>query len=56
MTFKIDESRTAGACTISAGTVKFKNVPGGNCVIDANQAGNATYLTAPRQTLTIVIR
>jgi hypothetical protein len=35
---------TTSACTVSGSTVTFIGV--GTCVIDANQAGNADYLTA----------
>ena len=44
--FSIDSSSTAGACSLSGGTVSFTGV--GLCVIDANQAGNASYLAAPQ--------
>jgi hypothetical protein len=46
VTFVIDGSSTAGACTISGNApnqvVLFHNVPGGSCVIDAVQFGSAT--------------
>ncbi len=43
--FTIDTSATS-VCSISAGVVSFTGV--GTCVIDANQAGNATYNPAPQ--------
>jgi hypothetical protein len=43
----------AGVCTLSGATVTY--TAAGSCVIDASQAGNATYAAAPqaRQTITI---
>jgi multisubunit Na+/H+ antiporter MnhE subunit len=52
--FTIDSAAsTAGACTIATATVTFTGP--GTCVIDANQAGNSTYSTAPmvQQTITV---
>ncbi|MGA2522131.1 MAG: hypothetical protein ABSG81_15095 [Acidimicrobiales bacterium] len=46
VTFSIDATSTAGACTYSAPTVSFTGP--GTCVIDANQAGNASYEAAPQ--------
>jgi hypothetical protein len=43
VTFSIDPSAN-GSCSISGATVTFVAV--GNCVIDANQAGNASYEAA----------
>jgi hypothetical protein len=43
--FSADAS-SAGICTVSGSTVSF--VGAGTCTIDANQAGNATYLAAPQ--------
>jgi len=43
--FTIDAS-AAAVCSISGSTVSFIGV--GNCVIDANQAGNANYNAAPQ--------
>jgi hypothetical protein len=45
VTFTIDASATS-VCTISGSTVSFIGV--GTCVIDANQAGNASYNPAPQ--------
>jgi hypothetical protein len=46
VTFGIDPASTAGACSISSGTVSFTGV--GTCVIDANQAGGGGYSAAPQ--------
>ena len=45
VSFSIDGSSTAGACSINGATVSLK---AGTCVIDANQAGNSTYASAPQ--------
>ena len=45
VTFSIDPS-AKGSCSISGATVTFVAV--GTCVIDANQAGNASYEAAPQ--------
>src|SRR5262245_5021676 len=45
VTFTIDASAST-VCTIAGATVSFIGV--GTCVIDANQAGNATYSPAPQ--------
>jgi uncharacterized protein YodC (DUF2158 family) len=45
VTFTIDASATS-VCSISGSTVSF--TAAGTCVIDANQAGNATYNAAPQ--------
>jgi subtilase family serine protease len=42
--FSIDATSTAGACAISAGVVSFTGV--GNCIINANQAGDTNYNAA----------
>ena len=44
VTFSIDASLTSG-CSLSGSTVSFGGPPG-TCVIDANQAGNASYSPA----------
>ena len=51
--FSIDSSSGAGVCSLSSGTVSFTGA--GVCVIDANQAGSASYLPAQevQQKLTI---
>jgi hypothetical protein len=46
VSFSIDGSSTARACSIKGATVSFKAA--GTCVIDANQAGNSTYASAPQ--------
>jgi hypothetical protein len=53
VSFSIDGSSTAGACSVSAGTVSFTGA--GTCVIDANQAGNGTYLSAPQKQQTVEV-
>ncbi|MEO8503276.1 MAG: Ig-like domain-containing protein [Acidobacteriota bacterium] len=45
VTFTIDGTATS-ICSISGSTVSF--LTGGTCVIDANQAGNATFNPAPQ--------
>ena len=45
VTFSVDPSAN-GSCSISGATVTF--VADGTCVIDANQAGNASYEAAPQ--------
>ena len=44
--FSIDAA-SAGVCTISGSTVSF--VGAGTCTINANQAGNGSYLAAPQK-------
>jgi hypothetical protein len=54
--FSLDSSSTLGACTLSGtndSVVTFTG--GGNCVIDANQAGNDDYFAAPPVTVTISV-
>ncbi len=53
VSFSIDGSSTAGACSVSASIVSFTGV--GSCMIDANQAGNETYLPAPQQQQTVEV-
>ena len=45
VTFRIDSTSTS-VCSISRATVTFNRA--GTCTIDANQAGNAEYQTAPQ--------
>ena len=52
VTFTIDASSTA-ICSLSAGKVSFNEF--GTCVIDANQAGNATYAAAPQVTQSVSV-
>ncbi len=55
--FSLDTvNTTAGACALSGtnnATVTYTGV--GNCVVDANQVGNATYIAATSVSQTIVI-
>jgi hypothetical protein len=55
VTFSIDGSTTNSACSIDAAgsTVTFDHA--GTCVVDGDQAGNATYSAAPtaQQTVTV---
>lgn len=54
--FSIDSSSDSGACSISPdanSAVVFTSV--GNCVVDANQAGDANYTAAPTATETIAV-
>jgi hypothetical protein len=53
VTFTIDASSTAGACTISGSTVSFATI--GKCVIDANQAASTNYLAAPQAQQTVTV-
>ncbi len=55
VSFSIDPSSATGACALdsSTGVVSFTGV--GNCVIDANQAGNATYLQATQVQQSVTI-
>ncbi len=52
VTFSIDSS-AHGSCSISGATVTFVSV--GTCVIDANQAGNASYEAAPQVQQSFII-
>jgi hypothetical protein len=52
VTFTID-SQSTPTCSLSSSTVTF-NQPG-RCVIDANQAGNASYAAAAQATQTITV-
>ena len=45
---------TAGVCSVKGTTVVFSST-GGSCIIDANQAGNATYAAAPQVERTITV-
>ena len=44
--FSVDPASGAGVCTVSGTTVNY--TAAGSCVIDANQAGNASYAAAPQ--------
>ena len=51
--FSIDANSAAGACTISGNVVSFTGA--GNCIVDANQPGDANYMPAPQAQQTIAI-
>jgi hypothetical protein len=51
--FSVGPSSGPGVCTLSGDTVTYTAV--GTCVIDANQAGNATYAAAPQVQRTITV-
>jgi hypothetical protein len=51
--FSIDPASDPGVCTVSGTTVTY--TAAGNCVIDANQAGTATYTAAPQVQRTITV-
>ena len=46
-------SSSPGVCTVSGATVSY--TAAGQCVIDANQAGNGTYAAAPQVQRTITV-
>jgi hypothetical protein len=54
--FSLDPSSGAGVCSLSGtneSTVSY--LAAGNCVIDANQAGNANWLAAQQVSVTIIV-
>ena len=51
--FSPDSNSGTGVCSVSGSTVTFSQQ--GTCIIDANQAGNATWAAAPTVTLTIKV-
>jgi DNA-binding beta-propeller fold protein YncE len=51
--FSVDASSGAGVCSLSGDTVTY--LAAGNCVIDANQAGNSSYAAAAQVTQTITV-
>jgi len=53
VTFTVDPSSTLGSCSLSGAVLSYAAV--GNCVIDANQAGNANYSAAAQVQQTVVI-
>jgi uncharacterized repeat protein (TIGR01451 family) len=53
VTFSIDAASTAGACAIAGSAVSFAGI--GNCIVDANQAGNANYAAATQVQQTIAV-
>ena len=54
VTFSIDASSTAGACSLSGAVVSFGGA--GTCVIDANQAGSTTYAAAPQVQVSVSVQ
>ncbi len=54
--FSVDPSSDAGACSVSGpnGTI-LSYLQAGTCVIDADEAGNASYAAAPTVTASIVV-
>ena len=44
--FSVDPSSGPGVCTVSGTTVSYTGA--GSCVVDANQAGNGRYASAPQ--------
>jgi hypothetical protein len=56
--FTVDAASGSGVCTVSGANGATVNYTGaGTCVIDANQAGNATYAAAPQvqQSVTVTL-
>jgi YVTN family beta-propeller protein len=51
--YTIDPSSGSGVCTISGGVVSF--LAAGTCVVDANQAGDATHAAAPQAQLIFAV-
>jgi hypothetical protein len=51
--FSVDPSSGPRVCTVSGNTVSYTGA--GSCVIDANQAGNDDYTTAPQVQRTIAV-
>ncbi len=54
VTFSIDTTSTAGACTVAGATVSLTGV--GTCVIDANQAASVSYSAAPEVHQSFAVR
>jgi uncharacterized repeat protein (TIGR01451 family) len=54
--FSVDSTSGSGVCTVSGTNGTTVNyLTAGSCVIDANQAGNASYNVAPEVTQTITV-
>jgi Bacterial Ig domain/Putative Ig domain/Domain of unknown function DUF11 len=53
VTFSIDPTSTAGACSISSGVVSFNGT--GLCVIDANQAAGGVYAAAQQASQPVTV-
>jgi hypothetical protein len=54
VTLSVDSGSGAGVCSLSGSTVTY--AAAGTCLIDANQAGNATYAAVPQAQLKIAVR
>jgi hypothetical protein len=54
VTFSADPASGSGVCTVSGQTVSY--LTAGNCVIDADQAGDANYQAAPPVGQTIAVK
>ncbi len=52
--FSVDPAGSAGVCALRDNRVSY--AAAGSCVIEANQAGNATYAAAPQVQQTITVR
>ena len=54
--FSVDPASGPRACRVSGTTVTYTGA--GNCVIDANQAGNGSYAAAPQvqRTITVIVK
>ncbi|MGH9097029.1 MAG: hypothetical protein ACRDWB_06365, partial [Acidimicrobiales bacterium] len=53
VSFGVDPSSGRGVCSVSRNTVTYQLA--GNCLVDANQAGNSSFAPAPEVTQTIVV-
>jgi hypothetical protein len=53
VTLSVDSGSGAGVCSLSGSTVTY--AAAGTCLIDANQAGNATYAAVPQAQLKIAV-
>ena len=51
VTYTLDPATTNGSCTLEGSTLTFLAV--GTCVVDADQAGDASYTAAPTLTITL---
>jgi len=50
----VDHASTSGCVVSASGLVSFRG-PAGSCVLDANQAGNASYLAAPQSQMVVTV-
>jgi hypothetical protein len=53
VTFSLDPATTNTACSLAGDTVTFAHA--GDCVLDANQAGDDSYLAAPQTQQTVAV-